>query len=75
MTPKQARESDVNSMLMQDSLAGITIAPTVSMTQQKETVNSLHGRASWLRRMEWALAALAALAVVEIVIDVVKRHF
>ena len=75
MSPKPARETIVESAIMADPIAGILIAPNVSMMEHKETVNSLHGRASWLRRMEYLMGVLAALAVAQIVIDFAKKHF
>lgn len=74
MTPEQARKSAVDSLLMQDSLAGIQIAPTLSMAKRKDTVDSLHNRGSFLRRMEWALVAIAALAIVDVAFEFIKRH-
>jgi len=75
MTPKPSREDEVKSLLMQPVVAGIQIAPTLSMTQRKDLMFTLHARGSWLRKMEYLLTGLAALAIASILFEFVKRHF
>jgi len=58
-----------------DRFPGLQIAPTLSMSQRKDTMELLNERSSRYRRFEWALAALALVALISIAAEIFKRHF